>query len=88
MVRQIPDEEGLPREYCDIETSDTEVDPLAVEEELLKDDQTYTRKIERGRTIRKILEQGSVREDSLSKNNREALKIYRKNIDRFLPGII
>ena len=48
----------------------------------MKDGQTYTRKIERGRTICKILEQGSVRENSLSlsTNNREALKIYRKNI--------
>ena len=47
----------------------------------MKDDQTYTGKIERGRAIWKILEQGKVREDSLSlsKDNREALKIYRKN---------
>ena len=45
LVRQIAEEEGLPHEYCDIETSDMEEDPLPVEEEeLLKDDQTYTRK--------------------------------------------
>ena len=69
-MRQIADRDGLPHEYCDNETPDTEEDPLPVVEELLKDDhQTYTRKIERGRTICKILEQGSVREDSLSKNN-------------------
>ena len=41
LVRQIADEEGLPHEYCDIETPDTEEDPPPVEEELLKDDQTY-----------------------------------------------
>ena len=76
LVRQIADEEGLPHEYCDIGTADMEEHPLPVEEELLKDDQAYTRKIERGR----ILEQGSAREDSLSKNNREALKIYKKNM--------
>ena len=52
---------------------------LPVEEELMKDDQTYTGKIERGRAIWKILEQGCVCEDSPSKDNREALKIYRKN---------
>ena len=80
LIRQIADEEGLPHEYCDIETPDTEEGPLPVEEELLKDGQTFTRKIERGRTICKILEQGSVREESLSTNNREALKIYRKNM--------
>ena len=55
MVRQIADEEGLPHEYCDIETFDAEEDPPPVEEDLLKDDQTYTRKIERERTICKIL---------------------------------
>ena len=80
MVRQIAEEEGLPHEYCDIGTADMEEYPLPVEEELLRDDQTYTRKMERGRTICNILEQVSVQEDSLSKNNREALKIYRKNM--------
>ena len=48
LVRQIADEEGRPHEYCDIDTPDTEEGPLPVEEELLTDDQTYTRKIERG----------------------------------------
>ena len=79
LVRQIADEEGLPHEYCDIDTPDTEEGPLPVEEELMKADQTYTGQIEHGRAIWKILEQGSVCEDSLSKDNREALKIYRKN---------
>ena len=65
LVRQIADEEGLPHEYCDIETVDMEEDPLP-EEELLKE-QTYTSKIECGRTIYKILEQGSVQEDFLSR---------------------
>ena len=46
MLRQIADEEGLPPEYCDIETSDTQ-DPIPIEEELLNDDQTYTRKQEK-----------------------------------------
>ena len=39
LVRQIADEEGLPHEYCDINTPDTEEGPLPVEEELMKDDQ-------------------------------------------------
>ena len=46
LVRQIADEEGLPHEYCNIDTPVTEEGPLQVEEELLKDDQTYTRQIE------------------------------------------
>ena len=40
LVRQIADEEGLPYEYCDIDTPEG---PISVEEELMKDDQTYTR---------------------------------------------
>ena len=80
LVRQIANEEGLPHEYCDFETVDMEEDPPPVEEEILKDDQTHTRKIECGRTICKILQQGRVREDSLSKDNREALIICRKNM--------
>ena len=66
LVRQIADEEGLPPENCDFETSDTQ-GPIRVKEKLLNDDQTYTRKIERGRTTCNILEQGSAREDSLSR---------------------
>ena len=80
MVRQIADE-GLPHEYSDIGTPDTEEGPLP--EELMKDDQTYTGKIERGRAIWKIQEHGSVRVACacacLSKDNREALEMYRKN---------
>ena len=62
-TRQIADEEGFPPEYCDIETSDTQ-DHIPVEEELLIDDQTCTRKIERERTISNILEPGRARLDS------------------------
>ena len=51
LVKQIADEERLPHVYCDIDTPDTEEGTLRVEEELMKDDQTYTGKIERGREI-------------------------------------
>ena len=64
LVKQIADEGGLPQEFCDIGAADMEEHQLPVEEELLKDDQAYTRKIERGR----ILEQSSARE------------IYKKNM--------
>ena len=55
LVRQIADEEGLPHEYCDIETPDTEEDLPPLEEDLLKDYETYTRRIECGRTICKMV---------------------------------
>ena len=79
MVRQIADGEGLPAEYCDIETPDA-LGCISVEKELLDDDQIYSKKIERGKIISNILEKGSAREDSLSKNNRETLKLYRKQM--------
>ena len=79
LVRQIAEEEGLPPEYCDIEVPDT-LRPISVEKELMDDENIYTRKIERGRIIANIIEKGSTREESLSKNNREELKLYRKQM--------
>ena len=79
LVRQIAEEEGLPPEYCDIEVSDA-LRPISIEKELMDDDRVYTRKIEHGRIIASVLEKGSAREDSLSKNNREVLKLYRKQV--------
>ena len=82
LVRQIADEEGLPPECCDIETSDTQ-DPIPIEEVLLNDDQTYTRKIERGRTICNI-EQDRAQELLLtylfSVKNPKGVKFQKKNI--------
>ena len=83
LVRQIADE-GLPHEYSDIDTPDREEDPLAVEEEQMKDDQTYTGKIERGRAIWKIQEHGSVREESLSRRTTGKRSKYT---ERILQGV-
>ena len=77
LVRQIAGEEGFPEEYCDIEVPDA-LRPISIGKELMDGDQIYTRKIEHGKIIASVLEKGSAREDSLSKNNREVLKVYRK----------
>ena len=79
LVRKIAEEEGLPLEYCDMEVPDV-LKPVSIEKQLLDDDQIYSRKIERGRIISNVLEKGSVREDSLSIDNREVLKLYRKQM--------
>ena len=80
LVRQIAEEEGLsPEYYCDIETPDA-VNPISVEKEIMDDDQIYSRTIERGKIITTVLEKGNAREDSLSKDNRDALKMYRKQM--------
>lgn len=77
LVRQIAEQEGFPPEYCDIEVPDA-LRPISIEKELMDDDRVYTRKIEHGRIIASVLEKGSAREDSLSKDNRSVLKLYRK----------
>ena len=80
LVRRIAEEEGLPLEYCDIESPDY-LNPILVEKEMMRDDQIYTRKIEKvGKIITTMLENGSVREASLSKDNRKILKHYRKQM--------
>ena len=68
LVRQIAEEEGFPPEYCDIEVPDA-LRPISIEKELMDGDRIYTRKIEHGRIIASVLEKGSARENSLSKNN-------------------
>ena len=79
LVRQIAEEEGLPSEYCDVVVPDT-LRPVSVEKELMDDNLIYNRKIEHGKIICNILENGCVQEDSLSKNNKECLKLYRKQM--------
>ena len=75
------EEEGLQPKHCDIDTADI-LNPILVEKQLMDDDLIYTRKIELGKIITSVLEKGSVKEDSLSKDNREVLKIYRKQMSR------
>ena len=59
LVRQIAEEEGLLLEYyCDIETPDA-LNPISVEKEVMDDDLIYTRKIEHGKLITNILENGN-----------------------------
>ena len=81
LVRQIAEEEGLPPEYCDVEVPDA-LSTISMEKELMDDNLIYNRKIEHGKIICNILENGCVQEDSLSKNNKECLKIYRKQMPR------
>jgi len=78
-LRQISVEDGLQPEHGVIETSDT-LNPISIEKQLMSVNLIYMRKIERGKIIADVLEKGSVREDSLSKDNREVLKLYRKQM--------
>ena len=74
LLQKIAQEEGY--HAYDAEKSS----PSTIEKELMNDEQVYTRKIEYGKTISTILEKGVIREESLSKDNMEALKIFRKQM--------
>ena len=74
LVRKIAQEEGYHADDAD------KSNPSAIEKELMNDEQVYTRKIEYGKTIAEILDKGVIREESLSKDNLEALKIFRKQM--------
>ena len=81
LIRQIAAEEWLQPEHCDIDTADV-LNPISVKKQLIDDALIYRRKIERGNIITAVLEEGRVPEDSLSKDNREVLQIYRKQMSR------
>ena len=81
LIRKIANEEGLPPEYCNLNGSDS-ITLDSVEKELLNDSELYAEKIERGKLICNIVDKGTVQEDSLSGNNKEALKLYRKQMPR------
>ena len=71
LVQKIAQEEGY---HAD------NISSSSIEKELMNDNQVYTRKIEYGKTIATILEKGTIQEESLSRDNMEALKLFRKQM--------
>ena len=51
--------------------------------EMVKDDQEHINKIEHGRMVASILDDGNIREQSLNRENQEALRLFRKQQPRF-----
>ena len=54
----------------------------SLEEEMIKDNCKYKEKIEMGRRVVAIIDEGTVFEGSLSKKNKEAFHLYRKQKPR------
>ena len=54
-----------------------------LEEDLLKDNQVYLERIELGKKIAVILEKGIIHEESLTKERKVALDLYRRQRPRF-----
>ena len=52
-------------------------------EDLLKDNQLYLEKIELGKVVSSILDEGIIREESLTKERKLALDLYRRQCPRF-----
>ena len=79
-IKEIAHEEGLPipQEILDMQPLDK--DDLC--EVLSRNNQRYLEKIELGKNISSILDEGIVQEDSLSNEHRSALEIYRRQEPR------
>ena len=80
-IEEIAYKEEIPLPQGIIETSFNDNEDL--EEDLLKDNQLYLERIELGKKISIILDQGVISEESLRKERNVALKLYRKQRPRF-----
>ena len=80
-IEEIAHQEGIPipKEIVDTPVFDEE----NLREDLLKDNQLYLDKIELGKKIAVIIDEGMVREESLTKDRKLALDLYRKQRPRF-----
>ena len=76
-IKEIADEEGLPIPQ---EILDTQ--PLDLRDVLSRNNQCYLEKIELGKNISSILDEGFVQEDSLTNEHKLALEIYRRQEPR------
>ena len=80
-IEEIARGEGLsiPQEISDTQPLDKE----NLRENLLRDNQLYVEKIELGKNISSIMDEGIVREESLTKERKLALDLYRRQEPRF-----
>ena len=80
---EIAEQENISVNHCnDVMTPVSMLDASSLREELLRDNQIYLNKIELGKEIAAIIEEGVVREESLTKDRKEALDLHRKQKPR------
>ena len=88
-VKKIAMEEGASPLCCYDELSSSEITIISpfdgddLENDMLFDHQQYLKEIELGKTISIILDKGKVNEQSLTKERKNVLDLYRKNRPRF-----
>ena len=79
-IKEIADEENIPINLCnDVIVNDSS---QTLRENLLQGNQAYLKKVDLGRDIAVIIDEGDVREESLTKAHKEALDLYRKQMPR------
>ena len=85
-VEEIAHQEGLtvPKEISDTQPLDEE----NLRENLLRDNQLHLGKIELGKNISSIMDEGIVREESLTKERKLALDLYRRQEPRFDISVV
>ena len=76
-LEEIAQQEEIDISNC-IETQSTPVTTQSLEEELLKENQEHLDKLELGKQIARIINKGTVLEESLSRDRKHALDLYRK----------
>ena len=78
-IQEIAEEEGIPLIHCSNVVPVYKLDTTDLEQELLEDNQLYLNKIELGKQIGSIIDKGVVLQESLSRERKEALDLYRKH---------
>ena len=76
-LEEIAQQEEIDISNC-IETQSSSALTQSLEEELLKENQDYLDKLELGKQIAQIINKGTVLEESLSRDRKHALDLYRK----------
>ena len=80
-IEEIAQREGVPINLCD-DAKSNKLDTKSLRDELLHNNQDYLDKIELGKQIAAIIDEGVVREESLKREYKEALDLYRKQMPR------
>ena len=78
LVREIAQQEGASSECIGEQTSLAALDIETLEVEMFKDNQKYLENIELGKQVDNIIDKGVIREESLIKERKYALDLYRK----------
>ena len=87
-IEEIALQENIPISHVAASPVVSTLDVGSLREELLCDNQDYLDRIELGKQIAVIIDEGTVREESLTRIRKEALDLYRKQMPRIDIGMV